>query len=295
MAYKEEPMSNVHENVTNKIISALEGGVVPWRKPWITVSPRNVNGRPYTGVNRLLLNLSEYKYPFFLTMKQANELGGHVKRGEKAHIAVFWKIIKAKTKEDDGKEVVKSIPYLRYYNVFNIDQTTVPLSAVRGFDQIRSDQECENREPIQKAKKLLASFRDIPEIRFNAERACYIPALDMVYLPHRNLFRSDEEFHVTQFHELIHSTGHAKRLNRTGIQQVNFGSETYSREELIAEIGSCFLSNMCGIAGTFDNSAAYIQGWLKVLKNDPRMVVNAAALAEKAVNFLLGQNDSHAE
>lgn len=136
MACKEELMSKqVYENVTNKIINALERGVIPWKKPWVSFSPRNVNGRPYTGVNKLLLNLSDYQYPFFLTMKQANELGGYVKKGEKAHIAVFWKIIKAKTKEDDGKEVVKSIPHLRYYSIFNISQTTVPLSAVKGFDQ----------------------------------------------------------------------------------------------------------------------------------------------------------------
>lgn len=162
-------------------------------------------------------------------------------------------------------------------------------------DQIRHEQECEYREPIQRAKEILEACKDIPEICFNAEKACYIPALDMIYLPHQNLFKSDEEFFTTEFHELIHATGHQKRLNRKGIQEVNFGSETYSKEELIAEIGACFLSNMCGMSNTFDNSAAYVQGWLKMLKNDPRMVVNAAGHAEKAVNFLLGQNDSHAE
>lgn len=285
----------VYENVTNRIIKALEGGVVPWKKPWVSISPRNVNGRPYTGVNRLLLNLPGYQYPFFLTMRQANELGGYVKRGEKAHIAVFWKIIKAKTKDDDGKEVVKSIPYIRHYSIFNILQTSIPLSAVKGFDQIRSEQESECREPVQRAKELLEACKDVPEIRFNAERACYIPAQDVIYLPYQNLFKSDEEFFATEFHELIHATGHSKRLNRKGIQEVNFGSETYSKEELVAEIGSCYISNMCGLTTTFDNSAAYIQGWLKVLKNDPKMIVNAAGHAEKAVNFLLGHNDSHTE
>ena len=278
----------IFEHVTGKIIQALEKGVVPWKKPWISITPRNLNGREYTGINRLLLNLIEYKYPIFLTMKQANDLDGYIKKGEKSHIAVFWKVVTYKDRNSDGEEKVNHIPYLRYYNVFNIDQTTVPVSAVKHV-QIRSYEEPENTDPITKARELIASMTDVPEIQFNADRASYSPALDRIMLPHRNLFQSDEEFYTTEFHELIHSTGHPKRLNRKGIQEVRFGSEEYSKEELIAEIGSCFLSNLCGMTTGFDNSAAYIHGWTRTLKNDPRMLVHAAGQAEKAVGFLTGQ------
>lgn len=280
--------NNVFNLVTEKIIQSLEKGVVPWKKPWTSLIPQNINGRPYIGINRLLLNINQYKYPYFLTMKQANELGGHVKKGEKAHLAVFWKILTVPS-ETDGEGTAKKIPYLRYYRVFNIEQTTLPISVVKNADKILSESDAETLEPIQKAKELLASFKNLPVIEFNHEKACYIPAKDKIMLPWEHLFESVEEFYATEFHELIHSTGHAKRLNRKGIQEIHFGSETYSQEELAAEIGACFLCNQVGITTTFDNSAAYIQGWVKALKKDPRMIVTASGHAEKAVDFLTGK------
>lgn len=278
----------VFEHVTGKIILALEKGVVPWKKPWTSITPQNIKGRPYTGINRLLLNLSEYDYPIYLTMKQANELGGYVKKGEKSHLAVFWKVINYKDRNNNGEEMVNHVPLLRYYNVFNIGQTTVPICAVKNA-QIRSEEEPDSTDSIRKARELIKSMRDIPAIMFNAKRASYSPALDRIMLPHRNLFQSDEAFYTTEFHELVHSTGHATRLNRKGIQEVRFGSEEYSKEELIADIGACFLCNLCGMTSGLDNSAAYIQGWIQALKNDPRMVVHAAGQAEKAVGFLTRQ------
>ncbi len=280
----------VFDQVTERIIQALEKGVIPWKKPWTSINPQNINGREYTGINRLLLNLTEYKYPIFLTMKQANELGGYIKKGEKSHIAVFWKVMTYNDRNNNGDESVNHVPYLRYFNVFNIDQTTVPISAVKNT-QIRLDEKPENTDPVTKAKELIASMTDIPAIVFNADRASYSPALDRIMLPHRNLFQSDEEFYSTEFHELIHSTGHPKRLNRKGIQEVRFGTDEYSKEELIAEVGACFLSTLCGMSTGLENSAAYIKGWIRALKNDPRMVVHAAGQAEKAVGFLINQDD----
>jgi antirestriction protein ArdC len=282
---------NVYDHVTKQIIQSLEKGVVPWKKPWITFRPQNATGRKYTGINRLLLGSTDHKYPIFLTMKQANELGGRIKKGEKAHLAVFWKVIN-KSIEDNGDQKVKPVPVLRYYHVFNIDQTTVPLTKVKNADQIRIDEGLEDTEPIQKAEGLVGSFTDVPEIEFNNERACYIPAQDKILLPHQHLFKSDAEFLSTKFHELTHSTGHAKRLNRKGIQEINIGSEVYSKEELIAEIGACFLSDMCGITATLDNSAGYIAGWMKALERDSRLIVTAAGQAEKAVGFLVGKIDT---
>lgn len=278
----------IFNQVTERIVQALEKGIVPWKKPWTSLTPQNIKGRAYTGINRLLVNLADYRFPIYLTMKQANDLGGSVKRGEKSNIAVFWKIMTYKDRNSNGEETVKHVPHLKYYNVFNIDQTTVPITAAKNAP-IRSDGELDSTEPVRNAQELIASMKDIPEIVFNAEKTCYIPALDKIMIPHRNLFRSDDEFYTTKFHELIHSTGHRNRLNRKGIQEVRFGSDVYSKEELIAEIGACFLSNLCGMSSTFENSAAYVQGWLKALRNDPRMVVHAAAHAEKAVGFLLGR------
>lgn len=282
--------NNVFNLVTEKIIQSLEKEVVPWKKPWTSLVPQNINGRPYTGINRLLLNINEYKYPYFLTMKQANELGGHVKKGEKAHLAVFWKILTVPS-GTDGEGTAQKIPYLRYYRVFNIEQTTLPISVVKNADKIQSETNDDTREPIQKAKELLASFKDLPVIEFNHEYACYIPALDKILLPYEHLFQSVEEFYVTEFHELVHSTGHEKRLNRKNVKRINSGSDAvYSKEELVAEIGACFLCNQVGITTTFDNSAAYIQGWVKALKKDPKMIVIAAGHAEKAVDFLIGRS-----
>lgn len=280
--------NSVFNLVTDRIIQSIDKGVVPWKKPWLSLVPQNINGRPYTGINRLLLNVNEYKYPYFLTMKQANQLGGYIRKGQKSNLAVFWRIITVSS-DSDGDVTVKHIPYLRYYNVFNIEQTTLPISVVKNADQIKTECESDNLEPIEKAKELVASFRDVPVIEFNHEKACYIPALDKILLPYEHLFQSVEEFYATEFHELAHSTGHAKRLNRKGIQEIHFGTEVYSKEELVAEIGACFLCNQVGITTTFDNSAGYIQGWTMALKNDPRMIVMAAGHAEKAVDFLMGE------
>jgi antirestriction protein ArdC len=128
--------NTIFVDVTNKILEALKKGVVPWKKPWVSLSPRNINGRPYTGINRLLLNLTDYKYPYFLTFKQTSALGGSVKKGEKGNLVVFWKIINGRSK-NDGESTVKQIPCLRFYHVFNIDQTSLPISVVKGGDQIR--------------------------------------------------------------------------------------------------------------------------------------------------------------
>ena len=119
-----------------------------------------------------------------------------------------------------GEGTAKNIPYLRYYRVFNIEQTTLPLSVVKNADQIISESESDAAEPIEKAKELVASFKDVPVIEFNHEKACYIPAMDKIMLPYQHLFQSVEEFYATEFHELVHSTGHAKRLNRKGIQEI---------------------------------------------------------------------------
>jgi antirestriction protein ArdC len=280
--------TSIYEQVTNKIITALENDIIPWKKPWKNLIPQNINGRPYTGINRILLNITEYQFPFFLSFNQVKQFGGYVKRGEKAQFAVFWKVLKRTETNEEGKEITKEIPYLRYYNLFNISQTTLPASIAKKLPKSKFDIPLDENNPIENAKQLLSYFKDLPEIEYNWVKACYIPKLDKILLPHDYQFSSEEEFYSTKFHEIIHSTGHPKRLNRKGIVEINFGSHQYSKEELIAEIGTCFLCGMVGIKNTFQNSTSYIQSWIGALKNDSKMVVYAAGAAEKAVDFLLG-------
>lgn len=284
----------VYDIVTQKIIDSLEKGVVPWKKPWLTGHPQNISGRRYTGINRLLLDLTEYRYPYFLTPNQIQAHGGLINRREEPHLAVFWKFIEKHETDIYGDDQIKKIPYLRYYKVYNIEQTNLPLTIAKHYKQSLADkdepQNTDGLNAAERARELVASFTDIPVIEYNwGDRACYIPAGDKIRLPYEHFFVSPDEFYSTKFHELVHSTGHSKRLNRQGIQDINFGSHEYSKEELIAEIGSCFLCEMCGMQQhTFENAAGYIQNWIKALNNDKRMIVHAAAQAEKAVGYLVG-------
>lgn len=264
---------NVYEIVTQKIIEKLDHGVIPWRRPWNAPTARNwQSGKEYSGINRLLLGCGEY-----VTFKQCAEAGGKIKKGEKSHIAVFFKWYE---KEDDQTGEAEKWPVLRYYNVFEISQC-------EGLETKSPDFKPLDFDPIEAAEDILAAYKDKPQIRHEEPRAYYVPALDYVNMPRKERFKSVEEYYSTLFHELTHSTGHAKRLNRKGGSR--FGSAAYSREELVAEIGAAML---CGVAhidnATLDNSAAYIDSWRRALKADCHLIVTAAQQAQKAANYIRG-------
>lgn len=267
---------SVYEIVTQKIIEKLEQGVVPWRKPWISgVAVNWKTQKPYRGINTLLLEPGEYA-----TFKQITEAGGKVKKGEKGHIVVFWKWLEKEDEETGEKE---SIPLLRYYKVFEINSQCEGLESRRKAEKFEHD-------PIEEAEKIIKGYVNCPSYSFNPGRAYYKPFEDHINVPPMSDFPNVNEYYCTMFHEMIHSTGHKDRLNREGIVKLNaFGDEVYSKEELVAELGAAML---CGVAGidnsTLDNSASYIQSWLRVLKNDKRMVVYAAAQAQKACDYILG-------
>jgi antirestriction protein ArdC len=274
--------ASVYEIVTERILGELEKGEVPWRKPWRTLSPVNlVSEKAYRGVNVFLLALAGYGSPYWLTFNQAKQLGGNVRKGEHGTKIVFWKCNHYETETEDGEVEERKSAFLRYYVVFNLEQTE-GLKALLTLPPTR---------PIESAEAIVSGMPNPPAFEQDF-RAAYIPSKDTVTMPSRTAFASQAEYYSTLFHELTHSTGHAKRLGREGFDTPQmFGSESYSREELIAEMGSAML---CGVAGieqnTVANSAAYLKTWISRLKSDSRLIVQAASAAQKAADYIRGES-----
>ena len=273
--------SKSYDRITERIVSLLSQGTVPWHKPWHvqTGLPRNlITQKPYRGINVFLLMAMNYESPNWLTLRQANAMGGQIKPGEKSCPVVFWKPMKVQDKETKEE---KKIPFLRLYHVFNVSQCT-------GLKNIPP---ADNSAFIQTLPaELVANMPQRPVIKHGMNMASYSPGSDMVNMPDRARFQSEDHYYATLFHELVHSTGHEKRLKRASIMERNgYGSDPYAREELIAEMGSAFLCGYAGIVDqTINSSAAYLEGWLKQLKEDKTLIVHAAAQAQKAADFILG-------
>ena len=276
---------NVYEMVTERIIKQLEQETIPWQKPWTGVRSgafNRVSKKPYSLINQAILE----KPGEYATFKQWKDLGGHVKKGANAEMVVFWKIIDVEEKNDKGEIEKKKLPLLRYYNVFHISQ-------VEGVEPLKEMLNTEI-EPIEEADRIIKNYVDREQLVFNeckSNRAYYAPLIDTVVVPLKEQYSNIQEWYGTTFHELTHSTGAKKRLNRLETSNLaSFGSETYSKEELVAEIGSASILNYLGIETkkAFNNSASYIESWLHVLRNDNKFIVSASSKAEKAVNYILG-------
>jgi len=276
---------DVYGIITQQIMDLLKAGHIPWKKPWLsTGGARNlISKKPYRGINQFLLNCSPYGSPYWLTFNQASQAGGHVRKGEKSSLVVFWKPLEVKDQgSDQGESASRKVPLLRYYRVFNLDQ-------VEGVETPAEEQTINPFTPIEQAEKIITNMPLRPDIKHGGDRAFYNPAYDHIRLPNRESFMSPEEYYSTAFHELGHATGHSSRLSRQSIlKPAYFGSHDYSQEELVAEFAA---SMLCGVAGIeqriIKNSAAYIQGWLKALKDDARLAVIAAGQAQKAADFIL--------
>lgn len=272
--------------IAEMVLEALDNGVSPWHKAWKGgMLPQSaITGRPYRGINVWLLGMLPYDVPRYLTFKQCTELGGKVKKGEHGHMVQFWKPIrKSETDEVTGEERTKSFLLNKSYIVFNVSQCEgLPEKYYKG-------NEIKHHEPIKEAEAMWAGYADKPNTAFtDGDRAFYVPSMDVINVPKMGYFDSPAEFYATLFHEGVHSTGHEKRLNRKSFAK--FGSETYSEEELTAELGAQLLCQLCGITTTLKNSAAYCEGWAKYIReNRTRAILDAAARAQKAVDYIMGK------
>ena len=282
--------------VTDRIVEQMKQGIIPWQKPWTGITAEEggainyVSRRPYSLLNQMLLG----KPGEWLTWKQIEECGGAVKKGAKARFVVFYTQYKVKeqkvTESGETVETEKNIPLLRYYNVFH-------LSDVEGLETKIVPGAVRTVEPIDAAEAIIKDYVAREDgfrfITTKSNRAYYSPMEDMVVVPGLSQYPVREEFYSTSFHELTHSTMKECRCNREADASHNhFGDANYSREELVAEIGSAMLCNHVGIDTdkVFRNSVAYIQSWLGVLKNDPKMIVWAAGRAEKAARYIANEN-----
>jgi len=283
---------DIYQAVTDRIIELLEEGTVPWRHPIKNAGgdalPRNlISDKKYQGINVFLLAVTAwiegYESPYWLTFKQARERGGHVRKGEKGSLVIFWKQ-HATTDKQTGDPVV--IPVLRHFTVFNTAQCD-GLDVPGGADDIPATPMV---EPIRAADAIVECYEHGPRIEHAGGRAYYRPSEDLVRLPEPARFVDAESYYATLFHELAHSTGHASRLDRgLGTKLAPFGSPDYSKEELVAEMGAAFLAAAAGISPpTIEQSAAYIESWRKQLKADKKLVVQAAGAGQRAADWILG-------
>ncbi len=280
---------SVYEVVTERILAALEKGVVPWRMPWrkrgMDNTPKNLHSKKaYRGVNIFLLGAQGYASPYWLSYKQCAAKGGQVRKGEKSTPVIFWKVQDHKTKVTRSGSPEKQF-ILRYYNVFNVAQC----------DGLNLPEEPKVAEeptfnPIEECEKIVRAYKTMPGMDHGGDRACYSPSFDRIHMPFRETFNTPEEYYSTLFHEMTHSTGHTDRLNREEIMRwTGFGSHNYSFEELVAECGAAFLCAQAGILDTtLDNSAAYIDHWVAKLKREPKWIVDASGKAAKAADYILG-------
>ncbi|MBQ4618387.1 MAG: DUF1738 domain-containing protein [Clostridia bacterium] len=274
---------DIYAEVTSRIIAEMEKGVIPWKKPWIASGKcvSHATGKPYSLLNQMLLGRpGEY-----VTFNQCQQAGGRIKKGAKSQMVVFWKWIEQEDEETGEK---KEVPFLRYFNVFHIDQCEgLTAKYVQPLPALPED-----LPETKAAEDVIYEYLSREGVKLaheRGDRAFYRPSTDEVVLPIRKQFTSAAVYFSTAFHELVHSTGHKRRLDRLE-KTAFFGTEAYSKEELIAEIGAAALVNHTGLETpeSLKNSAAYIRNWLTVLKNDKRFIVSAAGKAEKAVHLILG-------
>lgn len=284
---------DIYQKVTDKIIADLEKGQLTWLKPWSTgnldgriVKPLRHNGMPYNGINVLMLWAASveagYVSPHWMTFKQAKELGANVRKGERGSLVVYANSITKTEERDDGTEEERKIPFMKGYSVFNVDQ-------IEGLPEqfyAKPEPVIDSVDRIDHADAFFASTG--ADLRHGGNRAFYSGGSDHVQMPAFESFRSPEAYYATLAHELTHWTKHKTRLDRE-FGRKKWGDEGYAKEELVAELGAAFLcADLALTPEAEEDHAAYIQSWLKVLKNDKRAIFAAAAHAQRAADFLHG-------
>jgi antirestriction protein ArdC len=313
--WKSKSSTDIATIVTSKIIEGLNKNICPWTKPWMDASiggvPQNYNSkREYHSSNRLLLTMimmeKGYKFNYWVTYKGAKDLGGNVKRGESGCPITFWKFVERKKVDDNGDEQTKKIPFLRMFKVFNVEQC-------EGIEMPKPTKvkKVAKLKPIKDAEKIVKAYDEREEklsIKIQtSNKAYYSPSNDLIVVPTmrqavekakkvgQTANDGKQHFYSTLFHEMVHSTGIEGRCNRKGVAEVNFfGDHEYSKEELVAEIGSAILSFKSGLTSerVLDNTTAYCKGWAKKLKSDPKMIIWAGGQAEKGADYILNGKKS---
>lgn len=281
--------SEINEVITGRFIEQLKAGVVPWQRPW--VGAMNLcSKKSYRGINALMLGSSKFSSPYWVSFKQALDLGGSVRKGEKGSMVVFYKLF-AKT-DSNGNPVCdangrdKCFPLLRYSHVFNFEQT-------EGIGLPPAPEKAPARETVSLEEALrIVEGAKLCAIEHAGNAAFYSPKNDAITMPDKSAFHSAQSYYHTLFHEMTHATGHVSRLAREGVTSANarFGSEVYSKEELVAEIGASFVSNAVGILSEsiFANSASYLDSWIAKFERDPKLIIGAASQAQRASDIILG-------
>lgn len=284
-------MSKVYDYVSEKILSMLDEGVVPWQKPWrIADIPRNFkSGYNYNGINVWLLLYEQmtkgYKYNMWMSFKQGKEMKATVKKGEKSSMVIFWKFNKYVNENDNGEEVEKTVPILRYYNVFNIEQFDWEDEAKKNELIDKYIGEPLSFEPNEEAERLVENYKFMPELTEGGSEAYYLPSLDKINMPIKDVFESIPKYYSTLFHEIGHSTGHKDRLNRF---KSNVNIHDYAEEELVAEFFSSMIAAHVGFGEeVFEHNASYIDSWRRKISKDKKIVVWAASRAEKAYHLFV--------
>lgn len=282
-----------YQLVTDTILAHLERGVVPWRCPWnlSTGKPRNFHtGREYQGVNVLLLGLLHFDSPWWMTFRQAQERTGMVRKGERGATVMKWGRHQKEVTQGDGSEEKKTTFYLKTYRVLNAAQ----IAGIE-FPKVETKSPLDPSQRVARAEQIVAQMTKCPLIREErGTHACYRRSSDTIDMPGFIRFDTPEDFHLTLFHELVHSTGHESRLARKGVTDSDgFGGKVYSQEELVAEMGAAFLGMEAGIVrDRHEQSAAYLKSWLDILKEPEhrRWIVQAANQAGRAADFILGRS-----
>lgn len=276
-----KPKADLYQTVTDKIVASMEGGQLPpWRRTWAGGGrPTNLaSGKAYKGINVFLLAFAGYTSPYWVTFKQALDLGGNVRKGEKSgNAVVFFR----KVEKEDKNGKVNSYPLFRSSPVFNLEQCD-GLKAPEVETVGNSD------DPIEACETIVMGY-PLPKPAMDCGKPSYAPFMDTIRMPARESFTGIQEFYSTLFHEMAHSTGHVDRLDRDLMRVQRFGSEDYSFEELVAEFTASFLCAHAGISpAVLDNQAAYIAGWKSKIRSDPKLVIGAASKAQKAADYILG-------
>lgn len=275
---------DIYQEVTNKIVSAMESGNIPWLKPWENrkqatnvLVPHNAStGKTYNGINLMLLWAEGFQYPTqqYVTYKQAKDMGGNVKRGESGHLVVFWNWFDKKN-EDTGE--IEKIPFLKHYTVFNLAQCeNIDAGKLAALPE---------RVNTEQTSVLSLALANGASVVHGGNKAFFSPMRDYIAMPNQEQFKTANDYEATLAHELTHWTGHKSRLERDFSGR--FGDSAYAFEELIAEMGAAFLCVQLGVELRTLQHAAYLQSWIKVLKNDKKAIFTASSKSKAACKYLL--------